>query len=949
MAHDAAEEVPTRLGRFAVLRRLGAGGMGVVYLAHDHTLDRRLAIKLLATRRYGERERARARLVGREAQAMARLSHPNVVQVYEVGEHDGDVFVAMELIDGLNLRAWDRTLVDELSPRQRLQARLRVLVDAGRGLAAAHAAGIVHRDFKPENVLVGRDGRARVADFGLAGPPEVGTAIDPAGQETGGFDSPLTPGGEVLGTPGYMAPEQFLGGTIDARADQFAFCVSAWEILYGQRPFQGRTRAAILHAVVGGEVTPPPRDAIVPMAIRAALLRGLSTEASARHDSLAPVLAALGLDRARIVRRRALAGGALAVLAGAAWFSYGVGRSGLEPCRGFDAALASTWGEPQREALTQAFVATGSPIARSAVGEAIARLDSHGSALVHTREQVCAATHVRREQSEPWLEQAYACLDRDQRRFAALLEVLSRPDAATVAHLETALASLDDPARCGASALVPAAADPAPVAEVASLQSRLAHAAALADTGAIESARVEAVTIVLDAHAVGSAASAAEAMVLRGRLERALGWLATSRITLERAVGLADLAQHDATRLDALIALADVYGDGLRDAADEARVLEQAQAVARRIDAGTRQRAALDALTADHALRVGDLAGARAAVASLESRGPDHQDDAIVRAAHLALREGSAARAARLFDQATAQARARHGDVHPATAAAQYNAGAAHVDAGDFAGAQQRLQAALATWQAIYRDVPSEDLGRAHVALLACGLATGDLEGAARHARAALTAYDASVGPGHAGRAEALVGLGVVAFTQGDFETAEIVNGEAVEILRQAWGDEHPETAIARSNYGETLLARAHLDDAEVELSAALHVLERTAGAESPDLAFPLKGLGIIRLAQQRADEAVPLLERAAALTGDGQPLERLDIDAALAVAILRATGDLDRARTVAARARVDTQPGQADDVDETLTAALARRRSLIDMLPGLRESFVQLDLAPRR
>ncbi|MEZ4428782.1 MAG: serine/threonine-protein kinase [Nannocystaceae bacterium] len=213
---------PERIGRYVILARLGAGGMGVVVVAYDPKLDRKVAIKLLNNLRDGDRE-SRLRME-REAQAMARLAHPNVVTVYEVGEFEGHLFVAMEFVKGKNLNAWLR----EREPSDDWRTTLDMFIQAGQGLAAAHQAGIVHRDFKPDNVFVGDDGRVRVGDFGLAR-REDEAAETPATRvwekiaDTSALAHDLTTTGMAMGTPAYMAPEQFLGQSIDARTDQFAF------------------------------------------------------------------------------------------------------------------------------------------------------------------------------------------------------------------------------------------------------------------------------------------------------------------------------------------------------------------------------------------------------------------------------------------------------------------------------------------------------------------------------------------------------------------------------------------------------------------------------------------------------------------------------------------------------------------------------------------------------
>ena len=263
-----AEKLPpgTRVGRYAIDAVIGAGGMSVVYAALDRELHRRVAIKLLRPVRH---RAARGELVLHEARTLAQLCHPNVVTVFDVGRHRGRVFVAMELIDGVTLRAWlaraPRTSHDILT-------RLR---DAGRGLAAAHAASVIHRDIKPDNILVGRDGRTRVIDFGLARPSAAGAT------------SPRT----IAGTPMCMAPEQ-LRGEPTAHSDQWSFCATLYEALAGVHPFAGdaATRTA---AIAAGRLGHPAAGHRVPRWVRPIIARGLRAAPSARWPSMAAVVRAL--------------------------------------------------------------------------------------------------------------------------------------------------------------------------------------------------------------------------------------------------------------------------------------------------------------------------------------------------------------------------------------------------------------------------------------------------------------------------------------------------------------------------------------------------------------------------------------------------------------------------------------------------------------------------------
>ena len=276
-------------GRYILDEKLGAGAMGVVWRAHDPKLGRMVALKLL--RRYDPA--LMDRLV-REARSMAQVSHPNVVGVFDVGESEGSAFIAMELVTGRSLRQWQS---DET---RTISSIVAAYVAAGRGLAAAHGAGIIHRDFKADNVLVGDDGRIRVTDFGLAAakPSESGTRhqID---------DVNLTTSGSVLGTPAYMAPEQFTGGNVDPRTDQFNFCVSLYEALYGERPFEGTKYDELSDNVTSGTFRAAPTGSEVSGGMRAILLRGLSPKPADRFPSMEHLLVELARDRARPWRRTA--------------------------------------------------------------------------------------------------------------------------------------------------------------------------------------------------------------------------------------------------------------------------------------------------------------------------------------------------------------------------------------------------------------------------------------------------------------------------------------------------------------------------------------------------------------------------------------------------------------------------------------------------------------------
>ena len=366
-----------RVGRFRIAERLGEGGMGVVYAAHDEELGRPVAIKLLhAGVDAGE---GRPRLL-REAQALARLSHPNVVQLFEVGEHQGRLFVAMEQVRGQTLHAW----MHRAGQPRPWREVLAVFMAAGRGLAAAHAVGLVHRDFKPSNVMVGDDGGVRVLDFGLARAglqaAEVEVPVSAEAASLSLLATPMTQTGGLVGTPAYMAPEQFHGRSSDPRGDQFSFCVALFEALYGMRPFAGATLAELLAAIDRGAIARPPSGTRVPGWLYAALARGLARDPGRRWPDMAALLGELGRDRQARGRRLAIVG----VIAGLAMLPIGMGvdagltalaeQRQLAACELRGDEVAAVWTPAARERL--AARASGvSAKQRVAVTDALERID----------------------------------------------------------------------------------------------------------------------------------------------------------------------------------------------------------------------------------------------------------------------------------------------------------------------------------------------------------------------------------------------------------------------------------------------------------------------------------------------------------------------------------------------------------------------------------------------
>ena len=438
--------------------KLGAGAMGVVYSATDARLGRKVALKVV--RAAGD-ELARARLL-REAQNLARLSHPHIVQIYEAGEHQGEVFIAMEFVEGHSLRAW----IADRKPG--FDAVMDALIDAGRGLAAAHAKGIVHRDIKPENILVGKDGRARVADFGVAANEQNNDVTEPRRRAAPGKEAAgtLTQG---AGTPGYMSPEQHRHADLDARSDVFGFCVVAWEAVFGAHPFAGATPDELREAICAGRLIAAPKGRKAPARLEKLLRRGLATKREDRPGDMATVIAEL----VRVRYPRSLMSLLAVPLVGAAAIGATYAAT-LAPaiCSEVDHGLAAVWSESSGAALIEATP----PIRRAATTKLAAALDEFAAELLATRGALCEQ-HSGGLLTPRAYERALACLDERQTELGSQARVLKAAKGGVlaltpmdVADARARLARCSDPEYQAAGIDPPDAKDAAALAEIARLR-----------------------------------------------------------------------------------------------------------------------------------------------------------------------------------------------------------------------------------------------------------------------------------------------------------------------------------------------------------------------------------------------------------------------------------------------------------------------------------------------
>ncbi len=512
----------TTVGRYVVLDVLGEGGMGVVYSAFDPELDRKVAIKLLQTMPGGSSGGDKAWLV-REAQALARLSHPNVVAVHDVGTLAGDrVFVAMELVDGETLRDWLKE-----KPRGWREV-VPLMLAAGAGLAAAHRAELVHRDFKPDNVIVGKDGRVRVMDFGLARLHRDGDHIptrrdsDLSIESRSPLSEKLTIAGTVVGTPAYMAPEIYTGEPADARTDQFAFGVALYEALYRARPYE---RKDLMPPVSAPKPKTPPEIG-VPAQIQRVVMRAISIDRTQRYASMDELLTELAVDpTAR--RRRIVGGTAIIALAGLALGGVYTMKRGRTShlCTGAEARLDGVWDDHARQTTKAAFEATKKPFASQSYAGLARALDRYTGEWTHTVTDSCEATRIRGEQSEDVMSLRDECLSLRLDELRAMVPLLETAEGSVVDKGDKVVQELEPVAKCNNVIALREPNRPPPELrpQILALEQKLAAAKAQVIAGRYLPALVATKTTGDEAAKLGFEPIVADALLARGAALTATG------------------------------------------------------------------------------------------------------------------------------------------------------------------------------------------------------------------------------------------------------------------------------------------------------------------------------------------------------------------------------------------------------------------------------------------
>ncbi|WP_317987852.1 serine/threonine-protein kinase [Hyalangium gracile] len=877
----AAALAPGRIlaDRYTVLDFLGQGGMGLVLAAYDARLDRRVALKLLRHRGVGSSSggEERARLV-REAQSMARLSHPNVVAVYDSGTlEDGSLFIAMEYVEGQTLRQWCAQ-----QPRSWRQV-LGTYLEAGRGLAAAHAAGLIHRDFKPDNVLVGRDGRARVTDFGLARVRSAGAVPSPASKEQPeeasrqGVASPqggLTVAGSLMGTPRYMAPELLLRGhPADIQTDVFSFCAALYEALYGQLPFPADTWEELIGAHAAGKLAPPPASSEVPAWVARTVLRGLHGAPSQRPASMEEVLAELEDDPQARRRSRLLAVGlasAVVLLGGlvaASWMNL---RSQAPGCERMERRLTDIWDEPMKARVSQSLLATGVPYAPDTARRVATLLDGYASTWVRMRTEVCEAAGQERAEQPRSLEALQeGCLERRRSRLRALTELLaSDPDAGLVDQAVQAVQALPALEYCAdaqaLTATVPPPEEPAVRARVEALQEEADRLEALYEAGKYPEGLERGEALLKQAESVPYAPLHARILYVMSELREPGGDYEGAKALARRAI------------------VAAAKG---KDAQLVAKAWSQLLFVL-----ASRQSRGQEAL---------DLALALEAAVELA-------DDALVRAdadntlgnALLTLERYEEAR--QRHSRALAVREKVLGLEHPHTTLSLGNLGRALLGLGRYEEARESFERAVTLREQV--------LGPAHPAnafpltYLGHGQwVLGRYEEARKSFERAVVVREKGVGPEDPMLHSPLTGLGHALSSLGHHDEARKSFERSLALRERALGPDNVQLAPILNGLGTALRQLGRSEEARQRHERALALQEKALGPTHSRVASSLLGLAELHLTLGKPAEALPLLERALPLASVE---DRASVQLALAMALWDARRELTRARELALQAR---------------------------------------------
>ena len=864
----------TAVGRYIVVGQLGAGGMGVVYVAWDPELERRVALKLLRRKTHAE-SKSRRRLL-REAQALARLSHPNVVAVHDVGEHDGQVFLAMEFVEGQTLRKWLK------AEERSLSEILSTLVRAGRGLVVAHDNGIVHRDFKPDNVMVSVDGRVRVMDFGLARAGESALSLTSSGLsishdsdiEAPVRDEMLTGDGRTPGTPAYMAPEQHLSRATDERTDQFSFCVTLYEAIYGVRPFAGESLAALSWSVTEGKLGPTPRGMSVPTRVQRAVLRGLAKDPHDRWPRLEQLLDELERDPGPARRRWLVGGLTVGVLGTAAgWQTWERDRT-ERACETEGIEIEQLWNEERKQAIANTMASTRVSYAVDSWQRASAHLDGYAKQWAHDRSEACRATMIESTRPVAALERSRTCFDERRVRMSAVLDEFERADPSLVARVVTVsleLPSLDECTDDAWLARRPAAPDdPERRERFHELWRSLQRVRAVSSTGHYAQALEEAEKIEAEAEALGAMPLLADAQLAAARALQRKGEYDEAIARFEKAFKTAGGAGHDTTALDAASNLTFLTGYQQAEHEKGLHWAEMAEMLATRLGLVD------DPLVALWLTNLGSVHQARGKydeALAVQRRAlqmgkrlyvPGHPRLAVLwsNLANALHGQGNYDEAIAAQRQAMEIREVAIGSTHPDLAQSLLNLGVMQHTQGDTDAAIETFERSLI--------IQKQALGSSHPMVARTLNNLGAMQFSKHADGAALAAYERALeiqlktlGEDHHDLAGSYNNIGRVLARQGKHEDALKSYQRALEIRVAALGPEHPHVARVYRSIASTHRSQGQFDEAVKAGEKALAICEKAFEPDHPKVAVALHGLGRALVESGEVGRATEVLERA--------------------------------------------------------------------------------------
>lgn len=885
--------VPQLVGRYEVGRTIGRGGLGVVHRGWDPQLRRAVALKFVRPERLsGVDERDPTGRLRHEARTLARLDHPALVQVFDVGECEGQLYIAMELLDGPTLRVW--------AQRQRSWRRIvAACLDAARGLAAAHRKGIVHRDFKPDNVVVADGSRVVVVDFGLASEADDASAVRTS--NSGGWSRTVARQGLVAGTRGYMAPELLTGGSASAAADQYAWCTTCRDLLTGKRAGEAGTERSI------------------PRWLDAILQRGLAEHPSDRFATMDELVEAVTVGLRG--RRWGLGVAALGiVLAGAGWQAAEVllAHRREDACDTQGREIEEVWNEEARAGIRAGLLATEVRYAAAAIERVVPRLEERAEQWRATRTDVCLRAGEGGRWDAALFERAIWCLEERRIDLEVTITALSSADVDVVPRIiaMASAAELLPPALCGNPRVVATFPEPPEEAdrvELRALATELGHAHTLELRGRTREATDIATAVVEHSEAAKWLPLVLAARLRLGSVLTHAGRREQGRRELEVAYfGAEQLGWWSLSALAATRMVQTFRADQLDRALQWSRRAEVALAnspeLARWLEPDRL------AVTARAYQESGDLDLAisvyeEALAATEHNHGSDHPDTiaAVANLAAALYMRGERNQAGPLLRRAMELSVKVLGAEHPQTAGALNNLAVSLVEAGDYAGAVPLYQRALKIYERAHGP-RHPDVGRSLNNLANAHTGLGQHEQARDLVVRALAEQERRLGADDPIVASMAYNLGNIHLRLGDLEQARSFHQRALASRQQVLGVDHADAADSLATLGTVHVALGSMDLAERHFREAIQALERSAGPDHPSIGYPAVSLARLELDRGRARAALPLAQRAVAIERrreDGEPARLAMAEAVLARALWDTGDDRQGAREIAERARI--------------------------------------------